>query len=290
MGQASPRRYLCGILLLLLIGYLGSVSLPSIVEAQDRPDPQSVRGDNVRRPVDGNGPDAKKLPETFLSWMIRASGIFGFLIMLVSFAMVAIIMMIALQLRRDNYLPTSFIEDFEQHLQARDYQGAYESAKASDSFIGRILAAGMGRLSRGYDEAIEQMQQVGEDETMTMEHKIGYLALIGSIAPMLGLLGTVQGMVISFQVIANSSTSPKPADLADGIATPLFTTLEGLVVAIPAMVFYSLYKNRLARFLMEGGFVADNLMKNFQGMKPANTTSRTGGAAPATAPGSPRIE
>ncbi len=243
--------------------------------AQDNMNRPGLTNDNFTVGPDGKTPEVKKPQESFLNWMIRASGIFGFLIMLVSFAMVAIIMMIALQLRRESYLPAAFIEEFEQQLQAKDYQGAYETAKGSDSFLGRILAAGMGRLSRGYDEAVEQMQQVGEDETMTMEHKIGYLALIGSVAPMLGLLGTVQGMVLAFQVIANSSTSPKPSELADGIATALFTTLEGLVVAIPAIVFYSLYKNRLARFLMECGFVAENLMKNFQGIpKPSSSAVR----------------
>ena len=230
--------------------------------------------------------DAPK--ESFLAWMIRASGIFGFLIMLVSFVMIAVIMMLGLQLRRDNYLPASFIEQFEQRLQAKDYQGAYEAAKGSDSFIGRILTAGMSRLSRSFEEAESGMQEVGEDETMAMEHKIGYLALIGSVAPMLGLLGTVQGMVLSFQVIATSTTSPKPAELADGIATALFTTLEGLVVAIPAIIFYALFKNRLARFLMECGFVASNLMKNFQSM--GKPTAKAGGAAPAGAPAGPRQE
>ena len=133
------------------------------------------------------------------------------------------------------------------------------------------------------------MQEVAEDETMAMEHKIGYLALIGSIAPMLGLLGTVQGMVLSFQVIATSTTSPKPSELADGIATALFTTLEGLVVAIPAIMMYSIYKNRLARFLMECGFVAGNLMKNFQTMSKAPARP-AGGAAPAAAPAAPQSE
>ena len=232
--------------------------------------------------------DAPKQQESFLMWMIRASGIFGFLIMLVSFVMVAIIMMIGLQLRRDNYLPASFIEQFEQRLQAKDYQGAYEAAKGSDSFIGRILSAGMARLSRGFEEAESGMQEVGEDETMAMEHKIGYLALIGSVAPMLGLLGTVQGMVLSFQVIAYSTTSPKPSELADGIATALFTTLEGLVVAIPAIIFYALFKNRLARFLMECGFVASNLMKNFQNM--GKTAKPAGGGGAAAAPAGPRTE
>lgn len=279
MTQPGVRRRMWCVLLAIMTGWMAIAPLQTHIFAQDDYD-KSVAPDHGFQPgVDGRDGESKKLPESFLGWMIRASGIFGFLIMLVSFAMVAIIMMVALQLRRDLYLPSGFIETFEQQLQAKDYQGAYESAKASDSFIGHILAAGMGRLSRGYEEAVEQMQQVGEDETMAMEHKIGYLALIGSIAPMLGLLGTVQGMVMSFQVIANSMTSPKPSELADGIATALFTTLEGLVVAIPAIVFYSLFKNRLARFLMEAGFVADNLMKNFQGMKPASAVTRPAAAA-----------
>ncbi len=291
MNEAVVRnRFWC--LFLAVVAGLMSVGLTqSSIRAQDEGRP-IVREEIGRLSADGHVSELKKPQESFMAWMIRASGIFGFLIMLVLFAMISIIMMIALQLRRDNYLPPSFIEEFEQQLLAKDYQGAYESAKASDSFIGRIMAAGMGRLSRGYEEAVEQMQQVGEDETMSMEHKIGYLALIGSVAPMLGLLGTVQGMVMAFQYIANSTTSPKPAELADGIATALFTTLEGMVVAIPAIVFYSLYKNRLARFLMECGFVADNLMKNFQNIgKPAApvSVSRSGSASPATVPAAPHF-
>jgi biopolymer transport protein ExbB len=292
MNQTVVRSRLWCLVLAVLVGWM-TVGLPQSVSLAQDEEKGAVVEDAPKPGADGKKTEVKKPQESFLAWMIRASGIFGFLIMLVSFAMVAIIMMVALQLRRDNYLPATFIEEFEQQLQAKDYQAAYETAKGSDSFIGRILAAGMGRLSRGYDEAVEQMQQVGEDETMAMEHKIGYLALVGSVAPMLGLLGTVQGMVLSFQVIANSTTSPKPSELADGIATALFTTLEGLVVAIPAIIFYALYKNRLARFLMECGFVAENLMKNFQNMgkpAPTATAARPGGASPAAAPAGPRTE
>jgi biopolymer transport protein ExbB len=296
MNQPVVSRRLWCLVLIVLVGGISCGWPQRISTAQDDYDRSSVADDGLRqgydsRLTDGRLPELKRFSESFLSWMIRASGIFGFLILLVLFTMMAIITTIALELRRDNYLPSSFIQEFEQLLQVKDYQAAYELAKVSDSFIGRVLAAGMGRLSRGYDEAVEQMQQVGEDETMTMEHKIGYLGLIASIAPMLGLLGTVQGMVLSFQVIANSTAAPKPSELADGIATALFTTLEGLVVAIPAMIFYTLYKNRLARFLMESGFVAENLMRNFQGIgKPTVMTARTGGAAPIAAPAYPRTE
>jgi len=234
---------------------------------------------------------AQRKQESFLAWMIRASGIFGFLIMLVSFVMVALLMMLFLQLRKVNYIPADFVEDFEEKLNARDYPGAYELAKSDDSFVARVLAAGMARLARGYEEVENAMQEVGDDEALGMEQKIGYLALIGSVAPMLGLLGTVQGMVLSFQVIATSTQQPKPYELADGIATALFTTLEGLVVAIPAIVGFTVYKNRFARFMFEASVISEGLMSRFSGMKPqaapaapAAPAARPAAAAPAAAP------
>jgi biopolymer transport protein ExbB len=226
------------------------------------------------------GTDTAATQESFLSWMIRASGIWGLLILIMSFVMVALIMMNVLQVRRDNFMPATFIESFEQRLAQKDYQGAYETAKADDSLVARVLAAGLSRLNRGYDEAIEGMQEVGEDENMALEHRLSYLALIASLGPMLGLAGTVYGMIDSFRVIANSPTQPKPKDLADGIATALFTTIEGLAVAIPAIAFYSILKNRVARYMLEVGMISEGLMSRFStvGKKPS------GGAAPQAAP------
>jgi biopolymer transport protein ExbB len=214
--------------------------------------------------------------------MIRASGFFGVILLLLSFLMVAVIMMNILQVRRDNLLPPSFIEAFEAKLQAKDYQGAYETARSDDSFVARVLAAGLSKLNRGYSEAVEGMQEVGEEETMDMEHKLSYLALIGTIAPMIGLMGTVYGMIQSFSKIAQSEVAPKPKELADGISTALFTTLEGLTVAIPAMIAYSLLRNRMNKYVLEVGMVSEGLMSRF-----STIGKKGGGAAPATAPAKP---
>ncbi len=216
--------------------------------------------------------------KSFLEVLIDASGYFGLVLLLLSFIMVALIMMNVLQVRRDNLLPAAFIEAFEQKLTSKDYQGAYEIARSDDSFVARVLAAGLGKLNRGYSEAIEGMQEVGEDENMALEHRLSYLALIGSIAPMIGLMGTVYGMILSFEEIATSPVSPKPKDLAFGIQTALFTTLEGLMVAVPALVCYSILRNRVARFVMEVGMVSEGLMSRIPKQRPA------GGAAPGTAP------
>lgn len=272
---ASSRAWSVLLLVLLTVGIIGLVTPRSGWAFQD------AAGDGAAAAAPAEEPPAVPQTESFLSWMVRASGMFGAVLLLLSFLMVAIIMMNVLQVRRDNLLPPSFIEAFESKLQGKDYQGAYETARSDDSFVARVLAAGLSKLNRGYSEAVEGMQEVGEEETMAMEHKLSYLALIGTIAPMIGLMGTVYGMIQSFSKIAQSEVAPKPKDLADGISTALFTTLEGLTVAIPAMVAYSLLRNRMNRYVLEVGMVSEGLMSRF------STVGKKGGAAPGTAPAKP---
>ncbi len=205
--------------------------------------------------------------QNFLVWMLDANGwLFGIIFLSLSFVTVALVTLNVLKVRRQNFLPDGFVEDFEAELTAKNYQGAYELAREDESVVARVLAAGLGRLNRGYPEAVEAMQEVGEDENMTYEHSLSYLALLGAIAPMLGLTGTVSGMIASFQTIAQSETAPKPADLAQGISQALFTTLEGLAIAIPAMVAYSLLRNRVARYVLEVGIVSEGLMQRFSAL------------------------
>jgi biopolymer transport protein ExbB len=108
------------------------------------------------------------------------------------------------------------------------------------------------------------MQEVGEEENMQLEHRLSYLALIGTISPMFGLLGTVDGMVQAFAVIAHSTVTPKPAELAQGIMTALVTTLVGLWLAIPAICAFNILRNRVNRLVLEVGIVSENLMRRFQ--------------------------
>lgn len=214
---------------------------------------------------------------SYLMWIIVASGPFGACIAIESFVLVALIAMNIMNFRRDNFLPAALIESFEQKIAARDYQGAYETAKASDSYLGKVLTAGMARLSKGQEEAMAGMQEAGDEESMYLEHKMSYIGLIVATAPMLGLLGTVQGMIDSFRVIAESETSPKPKELAEGIMTALVTTMEGLTVAIPAIFAFGLFKNKIGKLQFEVGVVSEGLMSKLF------ASAKKGGAAPASA-------
>ncbi len=217
----------------------------------------------------------------FLIWLHNSSGVFGYGVLVASFVMVAVIVMLSQQLRREVMIPNGFIEIYEDRLNNKDYQGAYETAKGDDSIIARMLAAGMAKLSLGYDKSIEEVKEVGDDESMFIDHKLGYLALIAAVAPMLGLLGTVQGMIYSFNEIAENNTTPKPKDLAFGISMALVTTLEGLVVAIPAMISNSLLKNRAEVLMNEIASTATHLMARLAAL-PKTPPKSSGGFATAT--------
>jgi biopolymer transport protein ExbB len=199
---------------------------------------------------------------TALGWFYTVS----FLIL--SFLLVALMVMNLLTARRENVCPSTLVEGFEKHLDGKQYQEAYELAKSDDSYLGQVLAAGLSKLSSGYPQAIEAMQEVGEEENMKMDHRLSYMALIGTVSPMLGLFGTVDGMIRSFSVIAHAVGTPPPSELAKGVATALWTTLVGLAIAIPAVAAFGIIKNRLDRRVLEVGIISEGLMARFENVGP----------------------
>ena len=205
--------------------------------------------------------------ESALFYYAKALGwVFGPAFLLLSFYFVSLLVMCLLQIRRAVVLPEDLREEFESHLDAKEYQQAYELVKEDDSYFGRVMAAGMARIQSGYSVAVDAIRETEGEQAMLLEHKVSYVSLVGAIAPMLGLLGTVSGMVGSFQVIAQSATAPKPAELAGGISQALVTTLIGLMIAIPATAAFSMLKNWLQVINAEIDSESLRLMSRFQGV------------------------
>ena len=222
----------------------------------------------------GDNSDAPPPEKSYLEWTWEALGP-GYMIIFLalSFTLVALFVMNLLTARRENVCPVHLVEGFESHLNEKQYQEAYELAKADDSFLGQVLSAGLAKLSVGYAPAMEAMQEVGEEENMKLEHRLSYMALIGTISPMIGLFGTVHGMISSFQVIAaGSGSTPKASELAIGISTALFTTLIGLAIAIPAIAAFNILKNRIQRLVLEVGILSEGLMSRFENVGGAKKT------------------
>jgi len=244
----------------LLVLVLGAGSQYSSAWGQEAPE---VAEQDVQSAAEA---EAAVQEISYLEWAASSLGWFYGLVFLgLSFTLVALFVMNVLTARRENVLPTPLVEGFEKFLDAKQFQEAYEIARSDESFLGHVLSAGLAKVSAGYNQAIEAMQEVGEEENMRLEHRLSYLALIGSLSPMIGLLGTVHGMIDSFKTIANTATgAPDPQALAQGISTALFTTLVGLSLAIPALAAYNLLRNRVARLVLEVGIVSEGLMSRFQ--------------------------
>jgi biopolymer transport protein ExbB len=206
----------------------------------------------------------KNQNKTALEFFVEAMGwkyltSFG----LLSFWFVSIVVLNVMHIRREAMMPPQLVQGFEAQLNEKQYQAAFEMAKADDSFLGKVLAAGMAKLNGGYGEASAAMQETGDYENMLMEHRLSYIALVGSVAPMLGLLGTVDGMVVAFAEISKSDTPPPPPKLAEGVMTALITTLVGLLMAIPAVMIYAFLRNRLQALGSELGSTVSRLMSRF---------------------------
>lgn len=210
-------------------------------------------------------PDAPKAPSNYLMWTFQSLGIsYTVVFLAISIMLLTLIVMNILSARQDNICPADLVEGVEQQLAEGNTQGAAEIVRSDDSLLGQVLSAGLSKLDKGHSYAIEAMQEVGEEETMKIEHNLNYMALIGNISPMIGLLGTVQGMIASFQVIANSGTTPKPSELAAGISTALFTTLVGLLIAIPAIAIFNILRSRIQRLTLQVGIASEDLLERFQ--------------------------
>jgi len=208
-------------------------------------------------------PSAPRSDDSFAGWIIRSAGVFGFLILMLAFAGVMLSLRLLALLRQENFSSPQFVGDFERLLSDKNYQGAYENAKADGSFLARVLAAGLSRATRGAEEMRRGMQEAGDAEIVRREQLIGYLSLIATLAPLVGLLGTVEGLSESLWMLSGTVTPPRVETLTAGIGTALVTTMAGLIVAILAIVCHRLFQNRLVNLVTDCGLEAEALLERF---------------------------
>ena len=201
--------------------------------------------------------------ESFLAWMARASGPIGLVIAAMSFYLFALVVWMALRYRTSIAIPGPLVRELHELLEQKKYSEAYHRLIADSSLLAQILTAGVRKLPVGLPMAQRAMELANEDATMEMEHRTTYLATVGTLGPMIGLVGTVYGMIMAFRVIALEGSSPQASQLAAGISTALFATLEGIAISIPAIFFYSMFRNRIARLSLEVAMGAEPLLEQF---------------------------
>lgn len=192
--------------------------------------------------------------------VILSGGIVGLLIIgllaVLSLAAVALVVEHLLSIRRSVLIPAGLSDRVRQQLSAGNLPGARQACDAQPSALAVVLRAGLAEVQLGWPQTEKAMEEMLAEESARLLRKIDYLSVIGNIAPMVGLLGTVVGMIFAFQEVANAEGAARAADLASGIYQALVTTVGGLVVAIPALTAYAVFRNRIDGFIAETGYAA----------------------------------
>jgi len=210
--------------------------------------------------AEGATPPARR---NMLQWAIHASGFIGACLLVLSIYFVALVIRLFMEFRVSEAVPSGLVERLEAAIRDKKFQDAYDACKDNDSFLARLVRTGIAALPNGRQEAKEAMGAMAEEIVTSLEMKISYLAVIGTLGPMIGLVGTIWGMIMSFQEIANASgAQPKPEKVAEGISTALFITLEGVSLSVPAIFFFAFFRNRIAQMNMEATRVADRTINS----------------------------
>ena len=195
---------------------------------------------------------------------VRDGGIIGYLIILLSFVGLSLIIEHAVAIRRDKLIPQGVVHEIEDLFEKEEYEEALELCEVERSFLTNVVGAGLSKIAGGYDRMSESMQEAGEEAATGLHQKISYLSLIGNVAPMLGLLGTVTGMIAAFSEIHQKGAAVKPADMARGISQALVTTCMGLIVAIPVLCAFQYFRNKVVRTILEAGVITSEMMDRFR--------------------------
>ncbi|MBN1872395.1 MAG: MotA/TolQ/ExbB proton channel family protein [Candidatus Omnitrophica bacterium] len=186
--------------------------------------------------------------------VIQRGGPIIYIITLCSILALAVALERIYHLRRAKINTRDFMAKIAEKLKRNKIMEAIEMCNSTPGPIAHIMKAGILKHDRPRSEIREAIEDAGLHEVPRLEKNLGVLATIAHIAPLLGLLGTVTGMVRAFQVIQEKATSlypVNPGDLAGGIWEALITTVAGLSVAIPTFVAYNYLVSRVDGFVLD---------------------------------------
>ena len=203
--------------------------------------------------------------------ILKAGGPVGLLIILLSIAAVALVIEHIMTIRASVLMPPGLDEEVRQFLAAGRLAPADQACQMQPSFLSFVLRAGFAEVDGGWPAVEKAMEDATAEQSARLFRKIEYLSVIGNIAPMLGLLGTVVGMIFAFRELADSQGAPRAADLAEGIYLALVTTVEGLIVAIPSLAAFAIFRNRVDHFVAEVTYAVQHVtapMKRLRAKQP----------------------
>lgn len=163
--------------------------------------------------------------------------------------------------RKEKLLPSSLVNGVSEALSQGDLGSAIMWCDSNPGSLSNILHAAFENIKDGYEVVQQAVSAATDMESEKLMQRVNYLNICGQIAPMLGLMGTVTGMVAAFAGLANTTGAAKAKMLAQSISTALWTTCVGLIIAVPSLLFFTYYKNLATRLLLETEATVLDLIK-----------------------------
>jgi biopolymer transport protein ExbB len=187
--------------------------------------------------------------------LLKSGGWVMWPLILLSVITLSLIFACLFSLRRGTVVTHRFMETAEALLRKRDYLGLIAVSNRHSEAVARITARTLDFATKNPTASAEAIREVAETEgsrvASRLNHRIVYLADIATLSPMLGLLGTVIGIIKAFGVLASNTTQPRPMLLAHGVSEALVATASGLVIGIVAMAFYALFRGKVAAMVSD---------------------------------------
>lgn len=165
----------------------------------------------------------------------------------------------AMTLRESEVMPPELAEEVRDLVAAGKIADAQALCRKQPSFLAFVLLQGIEELEGGWAAVEKALEDALAEQAARLMRQIEYLAVIGNIAPMVGLLGTVTGMLLSFQTVATTEGKANAEQLATGIYQALVTTVVGLIIAIPALGAFAIFRNRADEFVAQVAYLAQHV-------------------------------
>ena len=189
------------------------------------------------------------------------------ILILMSVCVMALAIHFLLQNRIDNYIPDVVVDEVEGMLEEKQFREAIDFCAEEDSVFGQIMYASLSEASNGFGAMERAVEETADLISARKLRSLEYLNVLGAIGPMVGLFGTVYGMIVAFNQIVEKGGQPDPAELAGGISTALVTTFWGLIVGIPAVAAAALIRNKIDANTVETMIRAEELIGQFRPSK-----------------------
>lgn len=210
-----------------------------------------------------------------------------------SITMVTFIIQNIITLRNEKLAPKALVEALANEITSGNYQGAWETCNANNNYLANVLNVGLERLGRGKEAVGDAIAESALSEAQVLRTRNSYLSVIGVVSPMIGLLGTVIGMMGAFATLGASGISD-PRGLASSIGEVLMATASGLFIAIPAFIAYYVFRNRCQMVIVYADsqinrLIADLPYDELEGVRIGESFSAGAGALVADASQSRRV-